>query len=132
MSGVVIAGLSVFGELLRAAITIGNDGGDNYGVAAGSYGSIDDDDYVDRGGNTRTILTVAYDVSAQQLFLILEAPGGVHAPNSAATFAALQLGATVFLRASAAYSTPGNTLWTWSSVAANPIGTSGAQALVLR
>lgn len=114
-------------ELFRGALAIGDDGvPESYGYLAGNYGTLTPDDYADRGGNTRTILALTYNTSTGVLGLTLQ--GSV--ANNDTTFTALILPGGVLLRSAASYSSPSNSIWTWTP-GSNYIGTSGTIAAVL-
>lgn len=126
MTGVLGAALAASGVLASRTLTVGDDGVDSYGYSsAGAYGSLAPAaTYVDRGGTTRTILTLAYNTSTGNLVLTLS--GSV--ANSNVAFAGLLVGSSYLSRASASYSSPSNSIWTWSP-GSNIIGTSGSKLI---
>lgn len=127
MSGVIGVMLGAGGELTRKTLTVGDDGGPtSYGYAFGNYGSLSPNNtYTDRGGNSRTILLVAYSTATGNLAIVLS--GTVS--NSDTTFAALVVDGIIYTRASATYSNPSNSFWEWAT--SNVIGTSGTKTVQL-
>lgn len=126
MSGVLIASSGTAGVRLNATLTIGDDAAGTYGFFAGSFGSLSPATY-----QGKTIDGITWNDTADVLVLELD---GASVPNSAATFSALSVGGTPFQRTAAVYladTGAGNTRWTWSSVAVNPIGTSGSQNILI-
>lgn len=116
------------GVLAVRTLTVGDDGVDSYGYSsAGAFGSLSPAaTYSDRGGATRTILTLAYNTTTGNLVLTLS--GSVS--NDDTAFIGLIVGGTYLSRASASYSSPANSIWTWTP-GSNVIGTSGTKTVQL-
>ena len=108
--------------LLKTGITAGVSGPINgfadahYGF--GPLGSLEDNTYVDRDGNTRTVSGFYIDSTGPTVVFSLEGTG---IPNTNTTFKHLKFGEGFyqqFQRADATYTADdgnGHTRWTWSS-----------------
>ena len=115
---------------LNATITTGTPGGSVYGFQTGSYGSIDDDTFVDGGGTTRTVTACAEDQSGLPspvpLALYID---GLSVPNTNATFSYIVINGNKLLRSAATYngSDSGDSSWTWTT--SGFLDTSGTDPL---
>lgn len=116
------------GSLAVKTLTVGDDGvPQSYGYNSGSYGSLaPSNTYNDRSGASRTILTLSYNTATGALVLTLS--GTVGNDNNA--FIGLLVGDVFLSRASATYSNPANSIWTWTP-GSNVIGTTGTKVVQL-
>lgn len=117
--------LAAGGAIAVKTLTVGDDGVSVYGYTFGAIGSLaPSDTYVDRSGATRTVLALAYNTATGQLVLTLS--GAVANDDNA--FIGLLIDGAYLSRVSASYSSPSNSIWTWTP-GSNVIGTTGARVV---
>lgn len=125
MSGILSA-------MMRSGTTlvmsVGDDGAAGaYGFSSGVFGSLTPSTFVDKGGVTRTIQGLYWDVASSRVRLDLD--GGA---DTDTTIASLVVNGTVFVRsARSSYTGSPTFLWEWANGGVNPFGTSGTITVLI-
>jgi hypothetical protein len=115
MSG-ALASVMVGGRF-SGALVIGTNGLGDYGFISGSFGSLTPSTYA-----SNTITRLLWVDSTDTLTMRMT----TNPADSNSTFISLLVNGTIYARASASFSTSGSeSVWTWSGLSSNIIGTSG-------